>query len=110
MVGRDASTATPISPEYITTHLPHRAHYSYKEITMSITNTSEGRTMTPREIHAAVQDVAQNPWSRSDRALVALHDLLVHFIEASSNHPSALKALSMDQIRFLNQLHLAVGR
>ena len=48
--------------------------------------------------------------SESDRALLAMHDLVVHFLDATDKgHPQSMKAMSSDQIRLLNQLHLAVG-
>jgi hypothetical protein len=69
--------------------------------------------MTPREIFAAMQQAAlRDPPSASDRALLTLRDLLVGFLDATdgpSGYPDSMKVMSMDQIRFLNQLHLAVG-
>jgi hypothetical protein len=67
--------------------------------------------MTPREIFAAAQGAAlKDAPSASDRALLAMHDLLVHFLDATDKGcPESMKSMSIDQIRLLNQLHLAVG-
>lgn len=69
--------------------------------------------MTPREIWTAMQQAAlRDRPSASDRALLALRDLLVRFIDATdgpSGCPASIKAMSIDQLRFFNQLHLAVG-
>ena len=67
--------------------------------------------MTPREIRAALttlQEAAE--LSTSDCALIALRDLLVSFLNATNTGcPESMKAMSIDQTRLLNQLHLAVG-
>ena len=48
--------------------------------------------------------------SESDRALLAIHDLLVRFLDATDKGcPESMKAMSIDQARLLNQLHLAAG-
>ena len=67
--------------------------------------------MTAREILAAVQIATQREQpSAEDRALMALRDLLVDFLnETDKGYPDSMKAMSIDQIRLLNQLHLAVG-
>ena len=67
--------------------------------------------LTPRDILAATQGVMiRGARSDSDRALLALHDLLVHFLDATDKGcPESMKAMSIDQVRLLNQLHLAVG-
>jgi hypothetical protein len=67
--------------------------------------------VTPREIHAATREAAQHdPPSASDRALIELRALLVGFLDATdTGYPDSMKAMSIDQIRLLNQLHLAVG-
>jgi hypothetical protein len=65
--------------------------------------------VTPREIHAATREAAQRDQpSASDRALLALRTLLVSFLDATDKGES-MKAMSIDEIRLLNQLHLAVG-
>ena len=67
--------------------------------------------MTPREIHAATRTVTiHTEPSPEGRALLAMHDLLVRFLDATNTGcPESLKAMSIDQVRLLNQLHLAVG-
>lgn len=69
--------------------------------------------MTLREIWDAIQQVAlRDSPSTSDRALIALRDLLLRFLDATdgpSGYPDSMKSMSLDQIRFLNQLHIAVG-
>ena len=70
--------------------------------------------MTPREILSATQGamlrVEHAERSESDRALLAMHDLLVRFLDATDKGcPESMKAMSIDQARLLNQLHLAVG-
>ena len=67
--------------------------------------------MTPREILAATQGaMLRAERSESDRALLAMHDLLVRFLDATDKGcPESMKAMSIDQARLLNQLHLAVG-
>ena len=67
--------------------------------------------MTPREILAAAQGaMLRAERSESDRALLAMHDLLVRFLDATDKGcPESMKAMSIDQARLLNQLHLAVG-
>jgi hypothetical protein len=48
--------------------------------------------------------------SESDRALLATHDLIVTFLDATdAGCPESMKALSIDQVNLLNKLHLAVG-
>lgn len=72
--------------------------------------------MSPREIWGALQKAEaalhrEKP-SEEGRALLALRDLLFSFLEATdgpSGYPDSMKAMSIDQIRILNQLHLAVG-
>ena len=66
--------------------------------------------MTSREILAATQGaMLRAERSESDRALLAMHDLLVRFLEATDKGcPESMKAMSIDQARLLNQLHLAV--
>jgi len=67
--------------------------------------------MTAREIWAAMQQAAlRDQPSTSDRALLALRDLLVGFLDATDKgYPDSMKEMSIDQVRLLNQLHLAVG-
>jgi hypothetical protein len=69
--------------------------------------------MTPREIWAAMQQAAlRDQPSASDRALIALRDLLVHFIDATNGpkgYRDSMQSMSADQLCLLNQLHLAVG-
>jgi len=78
--------------------------------------------MTPRDILAVTQGAmirsapgprdcaARAEPSESDRALLAMHDLLVRFLDATDKGcPESMKAMSIDQARLLNQLHLAVG-
>jgi hypothetical protein len=67
--------------------------------------------MTPRQIFAAMQDATrQDQPSAEGRALIALRDLLVSFLDATDKgYPDSMKAMSIDQVRLLNQLHLAVG-
>ena len=67
--------------------------------------------MTPREILSAIQGaMLRAERSESDRALLAMHDLLVRFLDATDKGcPESMKAMSIDQVRLLNQLHLAVG-
>jgi hypothetical protein len=67
--------------------------------------------MTPREIWAAMQQATLHDRpSTSDRALLAMRALLVSFLDATDkDYPESMKAMSIDQIRLLNQLHLAVG-
>jgi hypothetical protein len=67
--------------------------------------------MTPRDILAATQGamIRAEP-SESDCALRAMHDLLVRFLDATDKGcPESMKAMSIDQIRLLNQMHMAVG-
>ena len=68
--------------------------------------------MTAREIAAAVHEAAQRAEpATSDHALVALRDLLASFIDATDKgYPDSMKAMSIDQVRILNQMHLAVGQ
>jgi hypothetical protein len=67
--------------------------------------------VTPREIFAATLEAARKkPQAASDHALRALHELLVSFLDATNTGcPESMKAMSIDQVRLLNQLHLAVG-
>jgi len=69
--------------------------------------------MTPRAIFAAIQKAeSPHPQSAEAQALLALRDLLVGFIDATdgpNGYPDSMASMSMDQIRFLNLLHLAVG-
>lgn len=73
--------------------------------------------MTSREILTATQGVMirelggkAEEHSESDRALLAMHGLLVRFLDATDKGCSdSMKAMSIDQIYLLNQLHLAVG-
>ena len=67
--------------------------------------------MSPREIWKALQEAARRDQPNgSDRELLALRDLLVSFLDATNTGcPESMKAMSIDQIRLLNQLHLAVG-
>lgn len=70
--------------------------------------------MSPREIWTAMQKASlRDPPSESDRALLAVLDLLVGFLDATTGpdgYPAAMKAMTMDQVRYLNQFHVAVGR
>lgn len=67
--------------------------------------------MTPREILATTQGaMLRAEHSESDRALLATHDLIVTFLDATdAGCPESMKALSIDQVNLLNKLHLAVG-
>lgn len=67
--------------------------------------------MTPREILSASQGaMIRADRSESDRALIAMRDLLISFLDATNTgYPDSMSAMSIDQIRLLNQLHLAVG-
>ena len=68
--------------------------------------------MTSREIYAAIHVAALcvEP-NTSDRALIAMRDLIVEFIDATAKGPpDSMRAMTIDQIRLLNQLHLAVGQ
>lgn len=67
--------------------------------------------MTPREILRTTQGVMlHTERSESDKALLAMHNLLVSFLDATDkDYPDSMKAMSSDQIRLLNHLHLAVG-
>ena len=69
------------------------------------------KTLTPRDIFAATQGAArQDAPEASARALLALRDLLASFLDATNTGcPESMKAMSIDQTRLLNQLHLAVG-
>ena len=68
-------------------------------------------TDDPRDIHWTAQQASQsNQPTASDCALLALSDLLIRFLAATDTGcPESMKAMSIDQIRLLNQLHLAVG-
>ena len=70
--------------------------------------------MTSREILMATQIAIQEAARRGQptaegRALIALRDLLVSFLDATKDCPESMKTMSIDQARLLNQLHLAVG-
>lgn len=67
--------------------------------------------MTTREILSATQGVMlRAERSEADRALLAMHDLVVRFLDATNKGcPESMKAMSIEQARILNQLHLAVG-
>lgn len=67
--------------------------------------------MTTREILSATQGaMLHSDPSESDRALLAMRDLVVSFLDATDKGcPESMKAMSIDQARLLNQLHLAVG-
>ena len=67
--------------------------------------------MTTREILSATQGATlRSDHSESDRALLALRDLVVLFLDATDKGcPESMKAMSIDQARLLNQMHLAVG-
>jgi len=67
--------------------------------------------MTLREILAATQGaMIHAERSESERALLALRDLVVDFLDATDKGcPDSMKAMSIDQARLINQLHLAVG-
>ena len=67
--------------------------------------------MTPREIFNAMQKAAlRDQPTASDRALLALRALLVSFINATNSPGSiSMRSMSVDQIRLLNQIDLAVG-
>ena len=67
--------------------------------------------MNAREIHTTAQEAAScTVPSPEGKALVALRDLLVHFLDATDTGcPESMKAMSIDQVRLLNQMHLAVG-
>jgi len=70
--------------------------------------------MNPREIFAAMQRVAlvDRP-DTSERALLSLRELVVGFLDATAATTTdgtlSMRAMSLDQIRFLSQLHVAVG-
>ncbi len=71
--------------------------------------------MTAQEIFAAVREATERAERResgaSDQALIAMRDLIASFIEATDKgYPDSLKEMSIDQVRILNQLHLAVGQ
>lgn len=69
--------------------------------------------MTPKEICTIGRQAAlQDPPSASDLALIALHDLVLQFVEATDGPngcPASMKVMSIQQIALLNQLHLAIG-
>ena len=67
--------------------------------------------MTTREILSATQGaMLRTDRTESDRALLAMHALVVQFLDATNaGYPASMKAMSIDQVRLLNQLHLAVG-
>jgi len=66
--------------------------------------------VTPGEIRAEIAQSARVPDGPADRALLALRELLVQFIDATDNGcPESMRVMSIDQARLLNQLHLAVG-
>jgi hypothetical protein len=71
--------------------------------------------VTAREIFAAAREAeqraARGECVASDQALIALRDLLASFLEATDKgYPDSLKEMSIDQVRILNQMHLAVGQ
>ena len=67
--------------------------------------------MTPREIFAAAQDAAsKDAPTTADQALIAMRKLLVSFVDATDKGcPESMKSMSIDQLRLLNQLSMAVG-
>ncbi len=71
--------------------------------------------MTAKEIHAAITKIELRRETSQERVgyeheLLALRDLLVRFLDTTDKDcPESMKAMSIDQIRLLNQLHLAVG-
>lgn len=66
--------------------------------------------MSPAEISYAMQQAEQcEQPDTSDRALLALRDLLCLFIDAGGYRDFMMKSMSSDQLRFLNQLYMAVG-
>lgn len=67
--------------------------------------------MTPREISVAAYEAERNAQpTPSDRALLAMRRLLTEFLDATDTGcPESMKAMSIDQVRLLNQLHIAVG-
>jgi hypothetical protein len=68
--------------------------------------------VTAREIAQAMKGAALHDVpTASDRALLALRDLVDRFLaETDEGCPESMKAMSIGQVRLLNQLHLAVGR
>lgn len=74
--------------------------------------TGRASRMKPGEIAAVLRNTEQQttPITQDQRALLALRDLLVSFLEATDKGcPDSMKAMSIEQVRLLNQLHLAVG-
>ena len=67
--------------------------------------------MTTREILSATQGATlRSDPSESDRALLALRDLVVLFLDATDKGcPESMKAMSIDQVRALNLLYIAAG-
>ena len=70
--------------------------------------------MSPKEIRQALQAAAEAPVpSNSDRALVALRGLLTSFVaateQADRDGHGSMKAMSIEQVRVLNQLYIAAG-
>jgi hypothetical protein len=75
--------------------------------------------MTPREIMLSVNE-ARHGDRTAERALVALHDLVLAFMNATMPEPStkasktwgggeSLRAMSPEQLQHFNRLALAVG-
>lgn len=54
-------------------------------------------------------DVSPLECAQSDRALIAMHNLLSSFLIDSQSLSVASRSMSIAQIHLLNQLHLAVG-
>ena len=72
--------------------------------------------MRVNKIQAAIAAIEQRRVDRPhegvgyEHELLALRDLLVSFLEATDKDcPESMKAMSIEQVRLLNQLHLAVG-
>ena len=72
--------------------------------------------MTAREICAAIAAIEDRRRDRPhegvgyEQELLALRDLVVSFLDATDKEcPESMKAMSITQVRLLNQLHLAVG-
>ena len=72
--------------------------------------------MTAREICAAIAAIEDRRRDRPhesvgyEQELLALRDLVVRFIDSTDKEcPESMKAMSITQVRLLNQLHLAVG-
>ena len=76
--------------------------------------------MTAHEIARAIAGIDQTIRATAlaevndhDRALIALRDLLVAFLQTTAgpgNHGGGfMRDLSIEQVRLINQLHVAVG-